>query len=135
MIAFDIDPVKLQCAQHNAEIYGVADKITFLQGSYFDLIKVVRADCVFLSPPWGGPEYVRCAVFDIKAMEPYGAVELLSAARAVTSNIVLYLPRQSSQVQIATLSPTPDVLELQYLNCSGSTKALCVYFGKLIDCA
>ena len=37
MIAIDIDPVKLHCARHNARIYGVEDRIEFIQGDFFKL--------------------------------------------------------------------------------------------------
>ena len=38
VIAIDIDPVKIACARHNAEIYGVADRIEFILGDYFDIM-------------------------------------------------------------------------------------------------
>lgn len=37
MIAIDVDPKKLDLAKHNAAIYGVADKIDFVKGDFFDL--------------------------------------------------------------------------------------------------
>jgi trimethylguanosine synthase len=39
-------------AKNNAAIYGVQDKIEFIIGNYFDLIHGLKADVVFLSPPW-----------------------------------------------------------------------------------
>ena len=52
------DPATLDCARHNAEIYGVENKIVWIQGDCFKEIpkrfagndKVV----IFASPPWGG---------------------------------------------------------------------------------
>lgn len=38
VIAIDIDPVKIACAICNAEIYGVADRIEFIVGDYFDIM-------------------------------------------------------------------------------------------------
>ena len=29
---------------------------------------VLQADTVFLSPPWGGPEYAKTMTYDIKTM-------------------------------------------------------------------
>ncbi|KAF9205675.1 Trimethylguanosine synthase [Haplosporangium sp. Z 27] len=54
VIAIDIDPVRLMCARHNAKIYGVEDRIEFICGDYMTLIPRLKADVVFLSPPWGG---------------------------------------------------------------------------------
>lgn len=68
VIAIDIDPIRLALAQHNAEVYGVAHRIEFLQGDFLQLAPRLRADMVFLSPPWGGPEYLSADVFNIKTM-------------------------------------------------------------------
>lgn len=42
MIAIDVDPKKLDLAKHNAAIYGVDDKIDFLQGDFFDLAHTLK---------------------------------------------------------------------------------------------
>lgn len=57
--AIEKDPAVLRCAQHNAEVYGVADKITWFQGDCFEIIKSQLKDLapysvLFASPPWGG---------------------------------------------------------------------------------
>lgn len=57
VIAIDIDPVKVEMAKHNAAVYGVADKIQFIVGDFFEIGPTLSADMVFLSPPWGGPKY------------------------------------------------------------------------------
>lgn len=57
--AIEKDPKALACAKHNAEIYGVQDKISWYQGDCFDIIDKDLADVgeystIFASPPWGG---------------------------------------------------------------------------------
>lgn len=65
-------------AQHNAGVYNVADRIDFVQGDFLRLAPRLRGDVVFLSPPWGGPEYLSADVFDIETMmEPDGYPLLL----------------------------------------------------------
>lgn len=59
VIAIDIDPEKIRMAKHNATIYGVADKIEWIVGNSIDILPTVKADAVFLSPPWGGVKYSR----------------------------------------------------------------------------
>lgn len=61
VIAIDIDPVRLECARHNARIYGVEDRIEFICGDFMTLIPKLKADAVFLSPPWGGKQPVENA--------------------------------------------------------------------------
>ena len=73
VIAVDIDPVKIDCARHNAAIYGVADRIEFIVADYMEIAHTLKADGVFLSPPWGGPKYLKSDVFDLKTMiDPNG---------------------------------------------------------------
>lgn len=68
MIAIDIDPVKIDLARNNAEVYGIADKIEFICGDFLLLAPDLKADVVFLSPPWGGPDYATADIFDIRTM-------------------------------------------------------------------
>ncbi len=59
VIAIDIDPEKIALARHNATVYGVADRIEFIVGDFFDVVpNITAADVIFLSPPWGGPDYL-----------------------------------------------------------------------------
>ena len=68
MIAVDIDPVKVELARHNAAVYGVEDRIEFIVGDYLKVAPTLKADVVFLSPPWGGPQYLSAELFDIETM-------------------------------------------------------------------
>lgn len=68
VLAIDIDPVRLALAQHHAQVYEVAERIDFVQGDFLQLAPRLRADVVFLSPPWGGPDYLSADVFDIRTM-------------------------------------------------------------------
>lgn len=63
VIAIDIDPEKIKIARHNAEVYGVADRIEFIVGDFFQVAPLLKADVVFLSPPWGGPNYLKKKVW------------------------------------------------------------------------
>jgi trimethylguanosine synthase len=57
--AIEKNPAVLQCAKHNAKIYGVDDKITWFEGDCFEILKNQLKDLapysiIFASPPWGG---------------------------------------------------------------------------------
>ncbi|KAF5379482.1 hypothetical protein D9615_006637 [Tricholomella constricta] len=68
VIALDTSPTRLALARHNAQIYGVADRIEFILSDYLSFARAYlalpptqsarRIDVVFLSPPWGGPSYL-----------------------------------------------------------------------------
>ncbi|KAK9459034.1 S-adenosyl-L-methionine-dependent methyltransferase [Lipomyces oligophaga] len=156
VIAIDCDPVLVSCARHNAAIYGVQDKIEFLVGDFFDLQNVYDADAVFLSPPWGGPKYLSKTIFDLVGMEPYGLYDLMKAARKLSPNVALYIPKSSDLVQLLAEAenyldekseltsqelestiPRPEPLNesesllLSYLHINNKCKAICAFYGSL----
>jgi trimethylguanosine synthase len=57
VIACDSNNIRLGLARHNAYMYGVYSRIEFFIGNFFELNTSFLADVVFLSPPWGGPNY------------------------------------------------------------------------------
>ncbi|CAN0119065.1 unnamed protein product [Ectocarpus sp. 6 AP-2014] len=105
VFAIDIDPVKLEHARRNAAIYGVEDRIEFILGDAMKVLPTLKADAVFLSPPWGGPSYQGSKTFDLDSMIPHplSALEMFRAAREVTPNVVFFLPRNVDPYQVARL--------------------------------
>jgi trimethylguanosine synthase len=57
VIAVEIDAARIDMARHNARLYGVDHRIEFICADFFQVAPMLAADCVFLSPPWGGPLY------------------------------------------------------------------------------
>lgn len=58
--AIDIHKGRLELARHNARVYGVADRITFIQGNAVELLADLSADLVFIDPPWGDVDRIWC---------------------------------------------------------------------------
>lgn len=59
IFAIEKDPNVLACAKHNAEVYGVANKIWFVEGDCFNILQnrlkgQAKNAVIFASPPWGG---------------------------------------------------------------------------------
>ncbi|NWZ05271.1 TGS1 synthase, partial [Agelaius phoeniceus] len=128
VIAIDIDPEKLQLARHNAEVYGVAEHIDFLCGDFMALAAGLRADVVFLSPPWGGPDYATAEIFDIQTMIcPDGY-----PSQAITNNIVYFLPRNADINQVASLAGPGGKVEIEQNFLNFKLKTITAYFGDLI---
>ncbi|KAK3029447.1 hypothetical protein RJ639_037732 [Escallonia herrerae] len=105
VIAIDIDSNKIDYAIHNASIYGVDDRVEFIRGDCFLLAPKLKADTVFLSPPWGGPDYAKVNTFDIKTMlKPHDGLFLFHLAKRIASRIIMFLPRNVDINQLAELS-------------------------------
>jgi len=100
VIAIDIDPEKVRMARHNAGVYGVAHKIDFLVGDFLALAPTLRADAVFLAPPWGGPKYCKAVVFDLRTMMHPDGVFVFEAARHISPNIAYCVPRNTDLAQV-----------------------------------
>uniref|UniRef100_A0A1J3D497 Trimethylguanosine synthase n=1 Tax=Noccaea caerulescens TaxID=107243 RepID=A0A1J3D497_NOCCA len=138
VIAIDLDPKKLELAQHNASIYGVADKIDFVMGDFFDLAHNLKAGTVFLSPPWGGPDYVKASTYDMKTMlRPRDGDALFKAAMNIASRIIMFLPRnvdvnQLAELALSTSPPWSLEVEKNYLN--GKLKAITAYYLRQDSC-
>lgn len=134
VIAIDIDPKKIEMAKHNAQIYGVADRIEFIVGDYFALADTLHADVVFLSPPWGGPEYLHNDVYDIEtALQPKPASTLMQITRQITPNIAIYLPRNTNTQQLLMLAGPGNSLELEQGFLDRKLIAITAYYGNLLN--
>ncbi|XP_016376299.1 trimethylguanosine synthase-like isoform X4 [Sinocyclocheilus rhinocerous] len=132
VIAIDIDPVRLALAQHNAEVYGVAHQIEFVQGDFLQLAPRLRGDMVFLSPPWGGPEYLSADVFNIKTMMTPDGFEIFRLSKMISDNIVYFLPRNADMEQIASLAGPGGKVEVEQNFLNNKLKTITAYFGNLI---
>lgn len=106
MIAIDIDPIKIQLARNNARIYGVEDRIEFIIGNFLELAPTLAADVVFLSPPWGGPEYKKKGkIYNLDyILPPVGGVNLFELAKEITDHVAYYLPRNTNTMQVISIN-------------------------------
>jgi len=134
VIAIEKDPSVLACAQHNAEIYGVAHKITWINDDCFSYLSKNLSDngwidpsktVIFASPPWGGPGYSTDEIFDLSTMQPYSAQAIHEACKGM--DCALYLPRTSDLRQIARLAPEGHKVEVVQYCMKGASKALVAY--------
>lgn len=132
VIAIDIDPVKIDLARNNAEVYGIADKIEFICGDFLLLAPCLKADVVFLSPPWGGPDYATAETFDIRTMMSPDGFEIFRLSQKITNNIVYFLPRNADIDQVASLAGPGGQVEIEQNFLNNKLKTITAYFGDLI---
>ena len=85
-------------------IYGVEDRIEFIVGDYFKIIQTLRPDVVFLSPPWGGPEYLDQETFDLANMSGLDGIKIFNDAAKLTKNIAYFVPRNTDGAALAKLA-------------------------------
>ncbi|KAL7299990.1 trimethylguanosine synthase [Trichogramma pretiosum] len=133
VIAIDIDPKKIDLARNNAKIYGVEHKIEFLIGDFFELAPMLKADVVFLSPPWGGPSYINKSILNLEnIMSPYGGEKLLEQARKITKEIAYYLPKNINKQQLAIAAGPNCKVEIESNYLDDKIIAKTAYYGNLL---
>lgn len=134
VIAIDIDPKKIEMAKHNATIYGVADRIEFIVGDFFQLAERLKADVVFLSPPWGGPKYMKVDTYDLEEhLQPVAASRMMEKARQISSNVAIFLPRNSNTQQLTMLAGQGGSVEIEQSFLDRKLIALTAYYGELVN--
>lgn len=138
VIALDTSPTRLALARHNAALHGLAGQIEFVLADFrtFAASRMVlshptsesagtsagaasssstgrerKIDVVFLSPPWGGPEYLAGPTYSLARTQPEPAVELFRLARQMTRNVAFYVPRNTVLEDVAGLLPPPTPLD------------------------
>ena len=137
VISVEIDPNKIQMAKHNAEIYGVQDKIEFINGDFLEVAKNLAAqvDVVFLSPPWGGPEYLNQPLYSMEQLAPIGGKDLFNlVTRHLSPNVILYLPRNTNIQELFQLQQqSGEIFSLEQNVLKDRLKTICAYFGPLFN--
>jgi len=131
IIAIEKDPSVIACAQHNANIYGVFEQITWINDDSFSYLEKNSTSIdpsktvIFASPPWGGPGYTTDKIFNLNTMAPYSIKQIHNVCKGMDS--ALYLPRTSDLRQIAKLAPGEEKIEVVQYCMEGASKALVAY--------
>ncbi|KAF2266202.1 S-adenosyl-L-methionine-dependent methyltransferase [Lojkania enalia] len=126
VFAIEKDEATIKCGKHNAEIYGVGDKIFWVRGDCFNIIprrySGNKNTVIFASPPWGGTAYSDDKVFDLSQMQPYNLAKLYHDFWKYTEHLILYLPRSSDLNQIARYAPEDKKIEVAHYCITGASK-------------
>lgn len=101
VLTTDIDPNKLRMARHNAEIYGIADKIEFRLASCLDVLQGMEEfDALHFDPPWGSVDYWKKDKFLLQDFTPDGN-ELMELAIKRNFPIAWVLPKNFDQTSLS----------------------------------
>jgi trimethylguanosine synthase len=159
VIALDISPTRLALARHNAALHGLSSRIEFVLADFRSFAARIlnatssspsasssltrKIDVVFLSPPWGGPEYLSGPEYHLVRTQPEPASELFRLARLLTPNVAFYVPRNTVLADIAALLPAPasgragvdglEQVEVEEEWMGNKLKALTCYYGGLVQ--
>ncbi|EJU04618.1 S-adenosyl-L-methionine-dependent methyltransferase [Dacryopinax primogenitus] len=156
VIAIDNSSIRLALARHNAALYGVADRIEFILADYPTFARSLiqlpssspsrrKIDVVFMSPPWGGPEYNKPAegeegigepaTYKLAAISPVHGKELFELSRGITKNVAYYLPRHVDLEEVSALLDKEggEMVEVEEEWMANRLTAVTCYFGGLAE--
>lgn len=103
-----------------------------------EILSHMKIDCVFGSPPWGGPTYLKDEVFDMNNLSPFGLEDLLTYMLRYSENQCLFLPRNSDLQQIVQITQrvyakkgykSPVTVKVVHLESGGYQKGLLCCWG------
>lgn len=105
VIGMDIDQDKIKLAEHNASVYNVQNKIRLQTGNYFQRDPTLKADVVYMSPPWGGPEYLNQPVYSLAGMcrEHGGGHKVIQIALEIAPKVAMHVPRNIDKIEVSKI--------------------------------
>jgi len=125
VVAIERDQTRLEMAKFNASLFDVSDKIEFIHGDSVELLINLKADTIFLDPPWGGTNYNLAEKFLLTNFEPDGT-KLLNLSFSITDSVVMRLPKN---FDLSELESFGRKFELESNILDGKLLHYCAYFG------
>ena len=140
VFANDLFESKINMTKNNAKIYNCPNNIVYFNKDYFDLNIDEKIDYIFLSPPWGGPEYKNDKIYSLKKWMNPDVEKIIEKSLSFSKNIIFYLPRNTDLEELAYLLNKYDkktidslnktiLLDVKYLNSASKIKAILVLYG------
>jgi len=138
VFAIDIDPKKLEICKNNCKIYNCKDNIHFIE---YDFLKIqnydkitVKADYIFLSPPWGGVAYKKSDIYSIKESMTPDISEIIKVSLKIVKYIMFYVPRTLMLDElfgiISEINKNERLFfDIHILKSANKIKALLIIFG------
>lgn len=138
VIGVEILSERIDMARNNAKIYGVEEQCDFIVGDFCEVMKNLGPiDAVFMSPPWGGMNYIEHKKYSLNMMTPNGFDLIRLCRKYLTPNISMLLPRNVDKQElkefIASLHDADTSYDLEENRVGHKVKTITAYFGNLQD--
>ena len=151
--SIDIDSVKIDYCKNNMKIYeeyynennsitnNNTNNVELIQSDFLNTNIDTNYDHIFLSPPWGGTNYINKTKYLMKENITPDIDKILAKASILAKNIVLYLPRNIDLYELFDLfsanniNSTPNTsnssyFEVEFLYSANKIKAVLIFIGE-----
>lgn len=108
--AIEQDPARLRMAEFNASIFRIGSGIKFVQGDALEVVQGLKAEAVYLDPPWGGPDYWKKEAFTLSNFNPDGEL-LIAAAFQAAPTVLIKLPKNFDMGEFERIGVDAQVAE------------------------
>ena len=138
--AIDISEDKLNMCKNNCKVYHCKDNIKFIHSDFLEMKNKIKADYIFLSPPWGGTEYKNSEVYSIKKFMFPDITDIVRVSLNVADNIIFFLPRNLDLDELFDICSTVRneikegfgkniFFDIRIIKSNGRIKSLMIIFG------
>ena len=138
--SIDISQKKLDICRNNCKVYNCKDNIKFIHSDFLKMKNKIKADYIFLSPPWGGTEYKSSEIYSIKKYMYPDITEIVRVSMNVADNILFFLPRNLDldelfdicakvKNEIKENSGKNIFFDIQIIKSNNRIKSLLIIFG------
>jgi len=84
---------KIAICKNNCSIYECDGNIDFICSDFLQMSGKIKADAIFLSPPWGGVQYKDSKYYCIKEMMTPNIFQIIKTCFTIANKIIFYFPR------------------------------------------
>ena len=138
--AIDISKSKLDMCKNNCKVYHCKHNIKFIHSDFLKMKNKIKADYIFLSPPWGGTEYKNSEIYSIKKFMYPDITEIIRISLNVADKILFFLPRNLDLDELFDLCSTVKneikeksgenlFFDIKIIKSNGRIKSLLITFG------
>ncbi len=92
VFAIEINHNRIEMAKNNVAVYGLSDKVTFIEGDFFEEASKIKAEVVYIALPWGGPDYSKKEKFLLNDFNPNGK-KILDFSFRYFSKVIMQVPK------------------------------------------
>ena len=92
--------------KNNCKVYHCKHNIKFIHSDFLKMKNKIKADYIFLSPPWGGTEYKNSEIYSIKKFMYPDITEIIRISLNVADKILFFLPRNLDLDELFDLCST-----------------------------
>ena len=130
------------------KVYKCKDNIEFILSDYLKMYNSDKfnnkVDYVFLSPPWGGPDYKDTEIYSITNMMHQSIYDIIKTSLKISRNIIFYLPKNLNLIELFKVitkikneeyenSGNNLNFDVRVLKCGTKIKTLLILFGQSIQ--